>query len=240
MLIVCKGILNIEINPHIAAFRNDRHSFIILICLLHIIEADPYIIIASLIELFFDILCKFLLKCFVIHSFPLFLTRNLKIHNPVFIRDVLTVSIVIFCKIFLCISHISIICKLSHFVNGHISAVGLIINVISKIIRNFHHTEFFDIVMSQISIAFYSRIDFILIQVINKIDHIFNAACIITDLHCRLKMVIIMIIQLIELGSQIIEFIQVFIFSQLFIQPINITVIITNEPFFIRITEIIF
>ena len=42
------------------------------------------------------------------------------------------------------------------------------------------------------------------------------------------------------LGSQIIEFIQVFIFSQLFIQPINITVIITNEPFFIRITEIIF
>lgn len=54
------------------------------------------------------------------------------------------------------------------------------------------------------------------------------------------RMVIIMIIQLIELGSQIIEFIQVFIFSQLFIQPINITVIITNEPFFIRITEIIF
>jgi len=44
--------------------------------------------------------------------------------------------------------------------------------------------------------------------VFNKIDHIFNAACIITDLHCRLKMVIIMIIQLIELGSQIIEFIK--------------------------------
>ena len=30
------------------------------------------------------------------------------------------------------------------------------------------------------------------------------------------------------------------VFSQFFIQPINITVIITNEPFFIRITEIIF
>ena len=186
VLIACKSILNIEINSHIAAFRNNRHSLIILIGLLHIIEDDSYIIIASLIELFFDILSKLLLECFVIHRFPLLLTRNRKIHNLVFIRDIVTVSIVIFCERFLCISHISIICKLSHFVNGHIPAVSLIINVIRQIVRNFHHTEFFDIVTSQISIVFYSRIYFILIQVINKIDHIFNAACIITDLHCRL------------------------------------------------------
>ena len=57
--------------------------------------------------------------------------------------------------------------------------------------------------------------------------------------HSRLELVVFALAHFIQLGSEIVQFVQIDVFSQLVIQAVHIAVIVCNEPLLIGVSEIV-
>ena len=113
------------------------------------------------------------------------------------------------------VSDIAVVSELTIFIQRYIPPVGFIINVVFQIVRYLHGFQFIDIVSAQIVIVGDVRVHLIAVQILRQVYHILQAAAVVTYRHCRLELVIFALAHFIQLGSKIIQLVQIDVFSQL-------------------------
>ena len=102
-----------------------------------------------------------------------------------------------------------------------------------------HNVQFFDVIAAQIVIVLDIGVNLITVQILGEVNDLLQAAGIVTDLHSGLELRIVALIHFIQLRCQIIQLVQILIFTQLTVKTVHIAVIVRDEPFLIGLAEVI-
>lgn len=107
------------------------------------------------------------------------------------------------------------------------------------LLRHMHGVKFFDEISSQIIIVLNIEVNLVSIQIFCQVDDLLHATSMVAHFQTGLKPRIIVLVHFIQLGRQIIQYGQIFVFAQLVIEAIHIAIIVRYESFFIGIAEIV-
>ena len=160
-------------------------------------------------------------------------------HHPVFIGDAAALTIVILAEAVPRIPHIALIRKAAVFVHCHIPAVGLIVDVVLQVLRHLHDLQLINVIAPKIVIVLDVGIDLITVQIFRQVDDLLQAAAMVAHFHTGLKLCVFAFAHFIQLRRQIIQLVQILIFTQLTVKTVHIAVIVRDEPFLIGLAEVI-
>ena len=160
-------------------------------------------------------------------------------HHPVLVGDAAALAVVILAEAVPRIPHIALIRKAAVFVHRHVPAVGLIVDVILQVLRHLHDLQLLNVIAPKIVIVLNMRIDLIAVQIFGQVDDLLQAAAMVAHFHTGLKLRVFALIHFIQLGGQIIQLVQIFVFAQLVIEAVHIAVIVRDEPFLIGLAEVV-
>ena len=164
----------------------------------------------------------------------------LKGHHPVLVGDTAALTVVILMETVTRITHIALIREGAVFLQRNVPAVGLIVDVILQMLWHLHNVQFFDVIAAQIVIVMDIGVNLIAIQILGEVDDLLQAAAMVAHFHTGLKLCVFAFAHFIQLRCQIIQFVQIFIFTQLTVKTVHIAVIVRDEPFLIGLAEVIF
>ena len=137
------------------------------------------------------------------------------------------------------ITHIALIREGAVFLQRNVPAVGLIVDVILQMLWHLHNVQFFDVIAAQIVIVMDIGVNLIAIQILGEVDDLLQAAAMVAHFHTGLKLCVFAFAHFIQLRCQIIQLVQIFIFTQLTVKTVHIAVIVRDEPFLIGLAEVI-
>ena len=163
----------------------------------------------------------------------------LKGHHPVLVGDAATLAVVILMETVTRITHIALIREGAAFLQRNVPAVGLIVDVILQMLWHLHNVQFFDVIAAQIVIVMDIGVNLIAIQILGEVDDLLQAAAMVAHFHTGLKLCVFAFAHFIQLRCQIIQLVQILIFTQLTVKTVHIAVIVRDEPFFIGLAEVI-
>ena len=163
----------------------------------------------------------------------------LKGHHPVLVGDTAALTVVILMETVTRITHIALIREGAVFLQRNVPAVGLIVDVILQMLWHLHNVQFFDVIAAQIVIVMDIGVNLIAIQILGEVDDLLQAAAMVAHFHTGLKLCVFAFAHFIQLRCQIIQFVQIFIFTQLTVKTVHIAVIVRDEPFLIGLAEVI-
>ena len=160
-------------------------------------------------------------------------------HHPVFVGDTAALTVVILMETVTRITHIALIREGAVFLQRNVPAVGLIVDVILQMLWHLHNVQFFDVIAAQIVIVMDIGINLIAIQILGEVDDLLQAAAMVAHFHTGLKLCVFAFAHFIQLRCQIIQLVQILIFTQLTVKTVHIAVIVRDEPFLIGLAEVI-
>ena len=160
-------------------------------------------------------------------------------HHPVLIGDTVALAVVILMETVTRITHIALIGESAVFLQCHIPAISFIVDVVLQVGGNLSDFQFLNVITPQIVIVMDIRVNIIAVQVFREVDDLLQAAGIVSDLHSGLELRIVALIHFIQLRRQIIQLVQILIFTQLTVKTVHIAVIVRDEPFLIGLAEVI-
>ena len=102
-----------------------------------------------------------------------------------------------------------------------------------------HNVQFFDVIAPQIVIVLNVGVNLIAVQIFRQVDDLLHAAAMVAHLHTGLELRIVALVHFIQLRRQIIQLVQILIFTQLTVKTVHIAVIVRDEPFLIGLAEVI-
>jgi hypothetical protein len=137
------------------------------------------------------------------------------------------------------ITHIALIREGAVFLQRNVPAVGLIVDVILQMLWHLHNVQFFDVITPQVVIVLDIGVNLITIQILGEVDDLLQAAAMVAHFHTGLKLCVFAFAHFIQLRCQIIQLVQIFIFTQLTVKTVHIAVIVRDEPFLIGLAEVI-
>ena len=137
------------------------------------------------------------------------------------------------------IPHIALIGESAVFLQRHIPSIGFIVDIVLQVGGNLSDFQFLNVITPQVIIVLDIGVNLITIQILGEVDDLLQAAGIVSDLHSGLELRIVALIHFIQLGGQIVQLVQIFVFAQLVIEAVHIAVIVRDEPFLIGIAEVI-
>ena len=137
------------------------------------------------------------------------------------------------------ITHIALIREGAVFLQRNVPAVGLIVDVILQMLWHLHNVQFFDVIAAQIVIVMDIGVNLIAIQILGEVDDLLQAAAMVAHFHTGLKLCVFAFAHFIQLRRQIIQLVQILIFTQLTVKTVHIAVIVRDEPFLIGLAEVI-
>ena len=160
-------------------------------------------------------------------------------HHPVLVGDTAALTVVILMETVTRITHIALIREGAVFLQRNVPAVGLIVDVILQMLWHLHNVQFFDVIAAQIVIVMDIGVNLIAIQILGEVDDLLQAAAMVAHFHTGLKLCVFAFAHFIQLRRQIIQLVQIFIFTQLTVKTVHIAVIVRDEPFLIGLAEVI-
>ena len=160
-------------------------------------------------------------------------------HHPVLVGDTAALTVVILMETVTRITHIALIREGAVFLQRNVPAVGLIVDVILQMLWHLHNVQFFDVIAAQIVIVMDIGVNLIAIQILGEVDDLLQAAAMVAHFHTGLKLCVFAFAHFIQLRCQIIQLVQIFIFTQLTVKTVHIAVIVRDEPFLIGLAEVI-
>ena len=163
----------------------------------------------------------------------------LKGHHPVLVGDTAALTVVILMETVTRITHIALIREGAVFLQRNVPAVGLIVDVILQMLWHLHNVQFFDVIAAQIVIVMDIGVNLIAIQILGEVDDLLQAAAMVAHFHTGLKLCVFAFAHFIQLRCQIIQLVQILIFTQLTVKTVHIAVIVRDEPFLIGLAEVI-
>ena len=163
----------------------------------------------------------------------------LKSHYPVLVGDTATLTVVILMETVTRITHIALIREGAVFLQRNVPTVGLIVDVILQMLWHLHNVQFFDVIAAQIVIVMDIGVNLIAIQILGEVDDLLQAAAMVAHFHTGLKLCVFAFAHFIQLRRQIIQLVQILIFTQLAVKTVHIAVIVRDEPFLIGLAEVI-
>ena len=160
-------------------------------------------------------------------------------HHSVFLRDAAALTVIILMEGFSGIPHIALIGESAVFLQCHIPAIGLIVDVVLQMLRHLHDLQLINVIAAQIVIVMDIGINLIAIQILGEVDDLLQAAAMVAHFHTGLKLCVFAFAHFIQLRCQVIQLVQVFVFAQLTVKTVHIAVIVRDEPFLIGMAEVI-
>ena len=160
-------------------------------------------------------------------------------HHPVFLRDAAALAIVILMEAVPGVPRIAQVGELAAFLQGDVPSVGLIVDVIAQMLRHLHGVQFLDVISAQIVVVVDVGVNVVAVQVLRQVDKLLDAARVVADLHGRLKPLIFILAHIVQLGSQIVQLVQVGVLAQQVIEAVHIAVVVRDEPFLIGLPEVV-
>ena len=94
-------------------------------------------------------------------------------HHAVFLRDILTVSVIIFLKAALIVIHITVIGESSRVSQGNITPVCLIVDIVLQVLRHLHGSQLVNVIPAQIVVVVNAGVHIIFIQIVSQVDKVF-------------------------------------------------------------------
>ena len=161
-------------------------------------------------------------------------------HHSVFLRDAAALAIVILMETVPGIPHIAQVGELAAFLQGDVPPVGLIVDVVAQMLRHLHGVQFLDVIPAQIVVVVDVGVNIVAVQVLRQVDKFLDAARVVVDLHGCLEPLIIILAHVVQLGSQIVQLVQVGILTQQVIEAVHIAVVVRDEPFLIGLPKVVF
>ena len=163
----------------------------------------------------------------------------LKGHHPVLVGDTAALTVVILMETVARITDIALIREGAVFLQRNVPSVGLIVDVILQMLWHLHNVQFFDVIAAQVVIVMDIGVNLIAIQILGEVDGLLQAAAMVAHFHTGLKLCVFAFAHFIQLRCQIIQLVQIFIFTQLTVKTVHIAVIVRDEPFLIGLAEVI-
>ena len=163
----------------------------------------------------------------------------LESHHPALIGDTAALAVIILMEGFSGIPHIALIREGAVFIHCHVPAVGLIVYVVLQVLRHLHDLQLINVIAAQIVIVMDIGVNLIAIQILGEVDDLLQAAAMVAHFHTGLKLCVFAFAHFIQLRCQIIQLVQILIFTQLTVKTVHIAVIVRDEPFLIGLAEVI-
>ncbi len=160
-------------------------------------------------------------------------------HHPVLVGDAAALAVVILPEAVPRIPDIAQIREGAALLQRHVPAVGLVVDVVSQMLRHLHDLQRLDVVPAQIVVVLDIGVDLVAVQILREVDDLLQAAAMVAHLHARPELVVLIVPHLLQLRRQIVELIQALIFSQLVIEAVHIAVVVGDEPLLIGLAEVV-
>ncbi len=106
-------------------------------------------------------------------------------------------------------------------------------------LRHLHGIQFLNVIPAQIIVVVDVGVNLVTIQVLRQVDKLLDAARVVADLHGRLEPLIFILAHVVQLGSQIVQLVQVSILTQQVIEAVHIAVVVRDKPFLIGLPEVV-
>ena len=138
------------------------------------------------------------------------------------------------------VPHIAQVGEPAAFLQGDVTSVGLIVDVVAQMLRHLHGVQFLDIISAQIIVVVDVGVNIVAVQVLRQIDKLLDATRVVADLHSRLEPLIFILAHVVQLGGQVVQLVQVGVLTQQVIEAVHIAVVVRDEPFLIGLPEVVF